>query len=298
MHLLAHLLSLSSILLSLSSSSSLSYSKKSEKSNEKFKFSLSLILSIITISINYYSHCLSEKRDLIDHKNRDRELLLLTIELEKKELSTCIKRCKIVKSARVKRNIKMKIDSNVDMSQDININNDIMSSKSINVLDMNSITSIAKKTIESSISSINFIISDQIEKSLKNQKKRKFENNVNSQREMTRSQVVNHFQNAKILLLKAAMLSENSKITSVIEQIDQLIDSKNETFKKENSMLDLHKKINRINQLLERQNARNNSNTSKCQFDITFQKTNLNNIKKSINQSKIEKTKSINHDIA
>jgi hypothetical protein len=85
-------------------------------------------------------------------------------------------------------------------------NVELISSRSINVLDLSSNTSIAQKTIDLSNSSINFVIFDQIRENLQNQKKRKFENKLDNSREMIRSQIINHYQNAKNLLLKAAML--------------------------------------------------------------------------------------------
>jgi hypothetical protein len=53
------------------------------------------------------------------------------------------------------------------------------------------------------------------------------------------------------------MISKNSKITLIIEQIDQLMNSKNKSIKKNNFMLDLYKKVNRIDQFLEKQNVKN-----------------------------------------
>jgi hypothetical protein len=122
--------------------------------------------------------------------------------------------------------------------------------------------------------------------------------------EMRRNQIVNHFQNVKDLLLKAAMLSKNSKFISVIEKIDQIIDSKNQTSEKEHSMLSLHKKVDRIDQLLEKQNVKNEKrnvqNVLKNQeLNVNvIRNTNSNDKEKAIIQSKSDKFKQINHETA
>jgi hypothetical protein len=181
------------------------------------------------------------------------------------------------------------------MSHDEISDDELNSSQTINVINTSSNISNAEKMFDLSVSSINFALSDQINKNM-NQKKRKFENKLDNSREMIRSQIVNHFQNAKSLLLKAALSSENSKIILVIKQIDQLIDSKNETTKKENFMLNLHRKVNRIDQLLERQNMKNEKNVRIAQKVREDKSNKIISIANSINQSKnVRSDKEINH---
>jgi predicted PurR-regulated permease PerM len=93
------------------------------------------------------------------------------------------------------------------------------------------------------------------------------------------------------------MLSENSKVTSVIEQIDQLINSKNQTTRKENSILELHKKVNRIDQLLERQSIKNDKKNA--QKSTKNQESTLNSRQKMTtnsneNQSSVNRKKKTN----
>jgi hypothetical protein len=72
------------------------------------------------------------------------------------------------------------------MSQN-DVNVDLVSSRSVNVLDLSSNTSIAQKTIDLSDSSISFVVFEQIRENLQNQKKRKFENKHDNSKEMMRS---------------------------------------------------------------------------------------------------------------
>ena len=118
---------------------------------------------------------------------------------------------------------------------------------------------------------------------------------------MKHSQTMNHFQNAKVLLLKAAILTENAKISQAIELIDQLIDSKHAS-SKEKSMSELHEKIDRIEYLIEKQNAKkvereitSQSNTSQILINKSQTQENIktmNNRSKMSVESKKEKNQS------
>lgn len=78
------------------------------------------------------------------------------------------------------------MSQNNHMSQN-DVNVDLVSSRSVNVLDLSSNTSIAQKTIDLSDSSISFVVFEQIRENLQNQKKRKFENKHDNSKEMMRS---------------------------------------------------------------------------------------------------------------
>jgi predicted PurR-regulated permease PerM len=94
------------------------------------------------------------------------------------------------------------------------------------------------------------------------------------------------------------MLSKNPSITLIIEQIDQLMNSKNESIKKENSMLDLHRKVDRIDQLLEKQNAENEKKNTQSISNVQKQHSNVKSTHLNVKSNQSNQTKQINHDAA